>query len=215
MKTSTFAANDQVKQSSPLTDKSNFCLKFWASKDELKKEFELYLPMLKEKHQIDRIKALMKLKLELEERFTEWCEHVRSLGNIGGLPRKLKDERDLLKFSKFADQFPKKTRILSSELYTIINLKKQEERSSKVNSSIQNLSGLKTKLEKIYESVCRQLKTESSGALSMFEKDVREFSKKIHQATTYSLNYVDRLNEKKIDHWNQPTTSDGLGKLFS
>ena len=198
----------------PLTDKDNFCLKFWASKYKLKKEFELYLPMLREKHQIDRIRALRKLNLELEERFTEWCEHFRSLGFIGSRPQKLKDERDLLKFSKFVDQFFKKTRNLSCELYTINNLKKQEEKSGKVNSSIQKLSEFKTKLNKIYESVCRQLKRESTGVLTMFEKDVREFSVKIHQATTDSLNYVDRLNEVK-DHSNQPTTSDGLEETIS
>ena len=48
----------------------------------------------------------------------------------------------------------------------------------------------------------------------MFEKEIREFSVKIQQATTDSLNYVDRLNEVK-DHWNQPISSDGLGETTS
>ena len=48
----------------------------------------------------------------------------------------------------------------------------------------------------------------------MFKKYVREFSVKVQQATTNSLNYVDRLTEVK-DHWNQPITSDGLGETTS
>ena len=195
-------------------DKGNFCLKFWASKDELKKEFELYLPMLKEKNQSSRRTALRKLNLEFEERFTEWCKHLRNLGFIDSLPQKLKDEGDLLKFCKSMDQFSEMTRNLSSELDTINNLMKQEERSSKVKSSIQKLQEFKSKLDKVYESVCSQLKTESIGELSMFEKEIREFSVKIQQATTDSLNYVDRLNEVK-DHWNQPISSDGLGETTS
>ena len=85
------------------TDKGNFCLKFWASKGGLKKEFELSLPMLKEKHQSDRIRALRKLNTEFAERLTEWCEHLRNLVFIGSLPQKIKYERDLLKFCKIVD----------------------------------------------------------------------------------------------------------------
>ena len=205
-----------IKSNNPVLwiDKGIFCLKFWASKDELKKEFELYLPMLKEKNQCSRRTALRKLNLEFEERFTEWCKHLRNLGFIDSLPRKLKDEGDLLKFCKSMDQFSEMTRNLSSELDTINNLMKQEERSSKVKSSIQKLQEFKSKLDKVYESVCSQLKTESIGELSMFEKEIRDFSVKIQQATTDSLNYVDRLNEVK-DHWNQPISSDGLGETTS
>ena len=97
------------------------------------------------------------------------------------------------------DQFSEKTRNLSSELDTINNLKKREKRSSEVKSSIQKLQEFKTKLDQVYESVCSQLKTESIGEFSMFKKDVREFSVKVQQATTDSLNYVGRLNEVK-DH---------------
>ena len=100
---------------------------------------------------------------------------------------------------------------MSSELDTINNLIKQEKRSTRVKSSIPKLQELKTKLDKVCESVCSQLKTGSIGELSVFEKDVGELSVKIQQATTDSLNYVDRLNEVK-DHWNQPITSDGLGE---
>ena len=121
--------------------------------------------MLKTKNQSDRRTALNKLNLEFEERFTGWCKHLRNLGLIGSLPQKLKDERDLLKFCKSVDQFSEMTRNLSSELDTINNLMKQEERSSKVKSSIQNLQEFKTKLDKVYESVCRQLKPESIGEL--------------------------------------------------
>ena len=208
--------SQNIKSKNPVlwTDKGNFCLKFWESKDELKKEFELYLPMLKEKHQDERRKALRKFNSEFDERFAEWCDHHPNLGYIGSLPEKLKDERDLLKFCKSMDQFSELTQNLSSELDTINNLMKQEERSSKVKSSIQNLQEFKTKLDKVYESVCSQLKTESIGGLSRIEKDVREFSVRIQQATTDSLNYVDRLNEIK-DHWNSPTTSDGLETDFS
>ena len=155
----------------------------------MKKEFELYLPILKEKNQSDRRTALKKLNLEFEERFTEWCKDLRNLGFIGSLHQKLKDERDLLKFCKSVDQFSEMTRNLSSELDTINNLMKQKERSSKVKSSIQKLQEFKTKLDKVYESVCSQLKTESIGELSMFEKEIRDFSVKIQQATTDSLNY--------------------------
>ena len=112
------------------------------------------------------------------------------------------------------DQFSELTRNLSGELDTINNLMKQEEWSSKVKSSIQKLQDFKTTLDKVYESVRSQLKTESIGGFSMVEKDVREFSVRIQQATTDSLNYVDRLNEVK-GHWNQPTTSDGLERDFS
>ena len=58
-----------IKSNNPILwiDKGNFCLKFWASKDELKKDFELYLPMLKEKNQSSRRTALRKLILEFEE----------------------------------------------------------------------------------------------------------------------------------------------------
>ena len=83
-----------------------------------------------------------------------------------------------------------------------------------MKSSIQKLQEFKTKLDKVYESVGSQLKTESIGELSMFERNVRDFSVKIQQATTDSLNCVDRLNEVK-DHWNQPITSDGLGENTS
>ena len=102
------------------------------------------------------------------------------------------------------------TRTLFSDLDTINTLMKQEEKSSKVKSSIQKHQEFKTKLNNIYESVCSQLKTESIGELSMFEKDVRGFSLKIQQATTASLNYCDRSIEVK-DHWNQWTM--GWGKL--
>ena len=112
------------------------------------------------------------------------------------------------------DQFSEMTRNLSSELDTNNNLMKHQERSSKVKSSLQKLQDFKTKLDKFYESVCSQLKLESIGELSMFEKDVREFSVKIQQATTGSLNYVDSLNEVK-DHWNQRTTSYGLEEIIS
>ena len=97
--------------------------------------------------------------MEFEERFTEWCKDLRNLGFIGSLPQKLKDEGDLLKFCKSMDQFSEMTRNLSSELDTINNLMKQEERSSKVKSSIQKLQEFKSKLDKVYESVCSQLKT--------------------------------------------------------
>ena len=100
--------------------------------------------MLKEKNQNDRRTALRKLNLEFEERFTEWCKHFRNLRFIGSLPQNLKDERDLLKFCRSVDQVSEMTRNLSSELGTITNLMKQEERSSKVKSSIQKLQEFKT-----------------------------------------------------------------------
>ena len=53
------------------TDMIHFCLKHWASTDELQKEFELNLPMMKEKYQNDRQEALTKLNLEFKERFKQ------------------------------------------------------------------------------------------------------------------------------------------------
>ena len=44
--------------------------------------------------------------------------------------------------------------------------------------------------------------------------DIKEFSVKIQEATTDSLNYLDRSNEEK-NQWNLPTTSDGLEQIIS
>ena len=61
------------------TDVGNFCLAYWDSKEKLKKAFELYLPMLKEKHQGDRRLASRKLNSEFEARFSEWCHNACQL----------------------------------------------------------------------------------------------------------------------------------------
>ena len=89
----------------------------------------------------------------------------------------------------------------------------KDKRSSKVKSSFQTLQETKTKLDRAYGNACGLLKMESVGSLSVFDKDITEISLKIQQATTDSLNFVDRSNEEK-NHWNQLTTSDGLEGIF-
>ena len=153
--------------------------------------------MLKERHQGDRKEALTKLNLELEDRFKKWRENQDNLGYISSLPKRLKDERELLKICKVVNQFAELKRNLSREIDTINNLMQQDERSSKVKSSFQKLQETKTKLDRTYENACGLLQAESVGSLSLFENYVKEFSLKTQQATTDSLNYVDRSNEEK------------------
>ena len=83
-----------------------------------------------------------------------------------------------------------------------------------MKSSFQKLQETKTKLDRAYENACGMLKAEAVGSLSIFDKDIKEFSLKIQQATTDSLNYVDCSNGER-NHWNQPTTSDRLEGIFS
>ena len=163
--------------------------------------------MLKERHQGDRKEALTKLNLELEDRFRKWRENEDNLGYISSLPKRLKDERELLKICKVVNQFAELKRNLSREIDTINNLMQQDERSSKVKSTFQKLQETKTKLDRTYENACGLLQAESVGSLPLFENYVKEFSLKTQQATTDSLNYVDRSNEEK-NHWNLPMTSD-------
>ena len=82
----------------------DFCLKYWASNDELLKEFEVNLPLLKEKHQDDRKEAPTKLNLEFGDWFRKWCQNHDNIGYNSSLPKRLRDERELLKFCKFIDQ---------------------------------------------------------------------------------------------------------------
>ena len=131
-----------------LADLGNFCLKYWSTKEELKTEFELYLPLLKEKHKFDRRQALRELNSEFKERFTEWCNHHNNLGYNSQLSQRLKFERDLLKFCKTMDQIADLKRNLSGETDTINILMKQSDRSSKVKSSCQTLQEVKTNLDK-------------------------------------------------------------------
>ena len=119
-----------LKATNPVlcADLGNFCVKFWSTNKKLKKEIDLYLPLLKEKHQYERRHALRKLNSEFEKRFTEWCNHHSNLGYISNLPKIMKDEGELLKFCKFFDQFAELKRNLSRELDTINNMMQQDEK---------------------------------------------------------------------------------------
>ena len=121
----------------------------------------------------------------------EWCNHKNNHGYISSLLKKLKDEGELLKFCKLIDRFAEMKRRLSREKDTINNLIQQDERSSKVKSSFQNLQEAKPKLNRAYENVCGLLSAESVGRLSIFDKDIKKFKLKIQQKTADSLNYVD------------------------
>ena len=58
--------SENFKTSNPVlwADLGNLRVKYWSTKDELKNEFELYLPLLKEKHQSERRQAPRKLNSE-------------------------------------------------------------------------------------------------------------------------------------------------------
>ena len=107
-------------------------------------------------------------------------QHHDNLGYISTLPKRLKDERESLKFCKIIYRFAELKRILSREIDTIDKLMEQDERSRKVKSSIQKLQETKTKPDRAYENACGMLKAESVGSLSTFEKD-NKISLKIHK----------------------------------
>ena len=73
----------------------------------------------------------------------------------------------------------------------------QDERSSRVKSSLRKLQETKTKLDSSYESAGGLPEAESNGRLSVFKNDFKEFNLKIQQATTVSMNYVGHSNEVK------------------
>ena len=117
-------------------DVGKFFLTYSTSKDNLRKEFEMYLPMLKEKFQGSRKEILYKLEYELESYFENWSKKSSFLVSVSRLPSRLKNENDLMKYMKLCDQFFDAKRIIEAEKMTISKLIEQGARSSHVKLAI-------------------------------------------------------------------------------
>ena len=106
-------------------DVGKFFLTYSTSKNKLRKEFKMYLPMLKDKFQGSRKVILSKLEYELENFFENWIKKSAYLASVSSLPLRLKSENDLLKFTKLCDQFHDAKRTIIAEKTTIDKLIEQ------------------------------------------------------------------------------------------
>ena len=86
-------------------DVGKFSLTYSTSEDKLRKELEMYLPMLKDKFQGSRKKILYTLECELKKRIENWSKTSEGLLSVSKLLSRLKDENDLMKYLNFSDQF--------------------------------------------------------------------------------------------------------------
>ena len=78
-------------------DVGKFFLTYSISKDKLRKEFEMYLPMLKNKFQGSRKEILYNLEYELQKYFENWSKKSSYLVSVSRFPSRLKNENDLMK----------------------------------------------------------------------------------------------------------------------
>ena len=147
-------------------DLGKFFLTYSTSKDNLRKEFEMYLPMLKDKFQGSRKEILYKLEYELENYFENWSKKSSFLVSVSRLPPRLKNENDLMKYMKLCDQFYDAKRIIEAEKMTISKLIGQGARSSHVKLAIQKLQDNKAILDKSLESRRNCLKPDALTTLS-------------------------------------------------
>ena len=175
-------------------DVGKFFLTYSTSKDKLRKEFEMYLPMLKDKFQGSRKEILYKLEYELEKYFENWSKKSSFLVSVRWLPSRLKNENDLMKYMKLCDQFYDAKRIIEAEKMTISKLIEQGARSSHVKLAIQKLQDIKAILDKSLESRRNCLKPDALSTLSHAEKIVTEMNSIVQQAMTDALNYIDSCN---------------------
>ena len=180
-------------------DVGKFFLTYSTSKDKLRKEFEMYLPMLKDKFQGSRKEILYKLEYELENYFENWSKKSYFLVSVRWLPSRLKNENDLMKYLKLCDQFYDAKRMIEAEKMTISKLIEQGARSSHVKQAIQKLQDNKAILEKSLESRRNCLKPDALSTLSQAEKIVTEMNSIVQQTMTDALNYIDRCNTAAND----------------
>ena len=96
-------------------DLGKFFLAYSASENMLHKEFEMCLPMLRDKFQSRCEEILYKLEYELEKYFENWSKKSSYLASVSRLPSRLKNENDLMKYLKHGDQFYAAKRILAAE----------------------------------------------------------------------------------------------------
>ena len=192
-------------------DVGKFFLTYSTSKDELRKEFEMYLPMLKDKFQGSRKVILYKLEYELENYFENWSKKSSFLVSVSRLPSRLKNENDLMKYMKLCDQFYDAKRIIEAEKMTIKKLNEQGARSSHVKLAIQKLQENKAILDKSLESRRNCLKPDALTTLSHAEKIVTEMISIVQQAMTDALNYIDSCNTAANDPFENIETPEVSG----
>ena len=189
----------QAQDPTVWVDVGKFFLTYSTSKDKLRKEFEMYLPMLKDKFQGSRKEILYKLEYELENYFENWSQKSSFLVSVRWLPSHLKNENDLMKYMKLCDQFYDAKRIIEAEKMTISKLIEQGARSSHVKLAIQKLQDNKAILDKSLESRRNCLKPDALTTLSHAEKIVTEMNSIVQQAMTDALNYIDSCNTAAND----------------
>ena len=78
----------------------------------MRKEFGMYLPMLKDMFQGSRKEILYKFEYKLQKRFDNWRKTSEGILSVSTLPSLLKDENNLTKFMKLCDQFYDAKRII-------------------------------------------------------------------------------------------------------